>query len=75
MTLQYLRGPRLYNVGADANINEFSGYAYILIGATLWGVSSVVAKSLFNSSNVQEELAHMYLRLAMDTLLVRLFLL
>ena len=27
--------------------NERSGYLYILTGATLWGVSSVVAKSLF----------------------------
>ncbi len=28
--------------------NEIRGYLYILIGTTLWGVSSVVAKSLFN---------------------------
>jgi hypothetical protein len=27
--------------------NEIRGYLYILIGTTLWGVSSVVAKSLF----------------------------
>jgi drug/metabolite transporter (DMT)-like permease len=27
---------------------EIRGYLYILIGTTLWGVSSVVAKSLFN---------------------------
>jgi hypothetical protein len=37
---------------ADGNINEFPGYAYILIGATLWGVSSVVGKSLSNRSMV-----------------------
>jgi drug/metabolite transporter (DMT)-like permease len=29
--------------------NEIRGYLYILIGATLWGVSSVVAKSLLSS--------------------------
>jgi hypothetical protein len=28
--------------------SEIHGYLYILIGATLWGISSVVAKSLFN---------------------------
>jgi len=28
--------------------SEMRGYLYILVGATLWGVSSVVAKSLFN---------------------------
>lgn len=28
--------------------SEIRGYLYILVGATLWGVSSVVAKSLFN---------------------------
>lgn len=28
---------------------EIRGYLYILIGATLWGVSSVVAKALFTS--------------------------
>jgi hypothetical protein len=27
--------------------SEIRGYLYILIGTTLWGVSSVVAKSLF----------------------------
>jgi hypothetical protein len=28
--------------------SEIRGYFSVLIGATLWGVSSVVAKSLFN---------------------------
>lgn len=27
---------------------ELHGYLYVLVAATLWGVSSVVAKSLFN---------------------------
>jgi drug/metabolite transporter (DMT)-like permease len=27
--------------------SQIRGYLYILIGTTLWGVSSVVAKSLF----------------------------
>jgi drug/metabolite transporter (DMT)-like permease len=43
--------------------NEIHGYLYILTGSTLWGVSSVVAKALFNFGLPPAEL-----------ILVRLFL-
>jgi drug/metabolite transporter (DMT)-like permease len=49
------------------------GYLYILIGATLWGVSSVVAKSLFNTGLPPIELV--FLRLTLATLSLFLFLL
>jgi drug/metabolite transporter (DMT)-like permease len=49
------------------------GYLYILIGATLWGVSSVVAKSLFNIGLPPIELV--FLRLTLATLSLFLFLL
>ncbi len=47
-----------------------SGYLYILIGATLWGISSVVAKSLFNIGLPPEELILVRLTLATLTLLI-----
>ena len=46
------------------------GYLYILIGATLWGVSSVVAKSLFNIGLPPAELVQIRLTLATVTLLL-----
>jgi len=52
---------------------EIRGYLYILIGATLWGVSSVVAKSLFNIGLPPEELV--LVRLAVTTLTLALLLL
>lgn len=52
---------------------EMHGYLYILIGATLWGVSSVVAKSLFNIGLPPIELV--FLRLTLATLSLFLFLL
>jgi len=45
---------------------EVWGYLYILIGATLWGVSSVVAKSLFNIGLPPTELV--FIRLTLSTL-------
>ena len=53
--------------------SEIHGYLYILIGATLWGVSSVVAKSLFNIGLPPIELV--FLRLTLATLSLFLFLL
>jgi len=53
--------------------NEIHGYLYILIGSTLWGVSSVVAKSLFNIGLPPIELV--LLRLTLATLALFLFLL
>jgi drug/metabolite transporter (DMT)-like permease len=53
--------------------SEIHGYLYILIGATLWGVSSVVAKSLFNTGLPPIELV--LLRLTLATLSLFLFLL
>jgi len=50
--------------------NELYGYLYILIGATLWGVSSVVAKSLFNIGLPPAELVLIRLTLATLTLLL-----
>jgi drug/metabolite transporter (DMT)-like permease len=44
--------------------NEIHGYLYILIGATLWGVSSVVAKALFNIGLPPAELILVRLTLA-----------
>ena len=49
---------------------EKSGYLYILIGTTLWGVSSVVAKSLFILGLPPEELVQIRLTLATVTLLL-----
>jgi drug/metabolite transporter (DMT)-like permease len=49
--------------------NEIRGYLYILIGATLWGVSSVVAKSLFNIGLPPALLVQIRLTLATFTLL------
>jgi drug/metabolite transporter (DMT)-like permease len=54
-------------------MDEFSGYAYILIGATLWGVSGAVAKSLFNIGISPAELVHIRLTLATLTLALILF--
>jgi len=53
--------------------SEIHGYLYILIAATLWGVSSVVAKSLFNIGLPPIELV--FLRLTLATLSLFLFLL
>jgi drug/metabolite transporter (DMT)-like permease len=53
---------------------EIRGYLYILIGATLWGVSSVVAKSLFNIGLPPAELVQIRLTLATLTLLLILLL-
>ena len=50
--------------------SEIQGYLYILIGATLWGVSSVVAKSLFNIGLPPAELVQIRLTLATFTLLL-----
>ncbi len=52
------------------NRGELRGYLYILIGTTLWGVSSVVAKSLFNIGLPPAELVQIRLTLATFTLLV-----
>lgn len=51
---------------------EFYGYLYILIGATLWGVSSVVAKVLFNIGLPPAELVHIRLTLTTGILLLLL---
>ncbi len=51
---------------------ERSGYLYILIGTTLWGVSSVVAKSLFIIGLPPAELVQIRLTLAALTLLLTL---
>jgi drug/metabolite transporter (DMT)-like permease len=50
--------------------NEVFGYLYILIGTTLWGVSSVVAKSLFNIGLPPGELVLIRLTLATLALLI-----
>jgi drug/metabolite transporter (DMT)-like permease len=50
--------------------SEIRGYLYILIGATLWGVSSVVAKSLFIIGLPPAELVQIRLTLATFTLLL-----
>ena len=49
---------------------EVGGYLYILIGTTLWGVSSVVAKSLFIIGLSPVELVQIRLTLATFTLLL-----
>ncbi len=49
---------------------EIRGYLYILVGTTLWGVSSVVAKSLFNIGLPPAELVQIRLTLAAFTLLL-----
>ena len=50
--------------------SELRGYLYILIGATLWGVSSVVAKSLFIIGLPPAELVQIRLTLATFALLL-----
>ncbi len=55
------------------NQYEFRGYAYILIGATLWGVSGAVAKSLFNIGISPAELVQVRLTLSTLTLALILF--
>lgn len=52
---------------------EFRGYLYILIGTTLWGVSSVVAKSLFIIGLPPAELVLIRLTLAALALAMILF--
>ena len=52
--------------------SEIRGYLYILIGATLWGVSSVVAKSLFIIGLPPALLVQIRLTLATFTLLILL---
>lgn len=47
---------------------EIHGYLYILIGATLWGVSSVIAKALFNIGLPPAELV--LIRLTLATLIL-----
>jgi drug/metabolite transporter (DMT)-like permease len=54
--------------------SEMRGYLYILIGATLWGVSSVVAKSLFNIGLSPGELVLIRLTFATLSLFLILFL-
>lgn len=49
---------------------EVHGYLYILIGSTLWGISSVVAKALFNIGLPPEELILVRLSLATVILFV-----
>jgi len=54
--------------------NEIRGFSYVLIGATLWGVSSVVAKSLFIMGLAPVELVQIRLTIAAFTLfLILLF--
>jgi drug/metabolite transporter (DMT)-like permease len=48
--------------------SEIHGYLYILIGATLWGISGVVAKSLFNIGLPPVELV--FIRLTLATLTI-----
>ena len=50
--------------------NELRGYLYILVGATLWGVSSVVAKSLFIIGLSPAQLVQIRLTLATAALLL-----
>ena len=52
--------------------SERSGYLYVLIGTTLWGISSVVAKSLFIIGLPPAELVQIRLTLATLTLLLTL---
>ena len=53
--------------------NEWKGYLYIFVGTTLWGISSVVAKSLFNIGLTPAQLV--LVRLTLSTLVLLLFLL
>ncbi|MBM4337932.1 MAG: EamA family transporter [Deltaproteobacteria bacterium] len=53
--------------------NEIHGYLYILIGSTLWGVSSVIAKALFNIGLPPAEL--ILVRLTLATLILLIILL
>jgi len=53
---------------------ETQGYLYILIGSTLWGISSVVAKALFNIGLPPTELILVRLTLATLILLIILLL-
>lgn len=53
---------------------EIQGYLYILIGATLWGISSVIAKALFNIGLPPAELVLVRLTLATIILLLVLLL-
>jgi drug/metabolite transporter (DMT)-like permease len=53
---------------------EIHGYLYILIGSTLWGISSVVAKTLFNIGLPPAELILVRLCIATLILLVCLLL-
>jgi drug/metabolite transporter (DMT)-like permease len=48
--------------------SDLQGYLYILIGSTFWGVSSVVAKSLFNIGLPPQELV--FIRLTLTTLIL-----
>jgi drug/metabolite transporter (DMT)-like permease len=57
-------GRRLLHYLGSMEKGEFRGYLYILIGATLWGVSSVVAKSLFNIGLPASEVVLVRLTLA-----------
>lgn len=54
--------------------NDIHGYLYILIGSTLWGISSVVAKALFNIGLPPAELILVRLFLATFILLILLLL-
>ncbi len=65
--LIFLRG--LCHDSGAMKARELHGYLYILIGSTLWGVSSVVAKSLFNIGLPPAELVLIRLTLATLTLL------
>lgn len=53
--------------------SETHGYFFILVGSTLWGVSSVVAKSLFNIGLPPAELVLIRLTLSSLALLLLLF--
>ena len=53
--------------------HEWRGYLYIFIGTTLWGISSVVAKSLFTIGLTPAQLV--LIRLTLSTLVLLLLLL
>ncbi len=53
--------------------SEIHGYLYVLIGATLWGLASALAKSLFNIGLPPVELV--FIRLTLATLALLLILL
>ena len=69
--LIFIRG--LWHDSVSMEKTEIRGYLYILIGATLWGVSSVVAKALFNVGLPPGELV--LVRLTLTTLTLALILL